>query len=84
MLPKEGAAREGGKGLWSKCGAAGPASTVGPAVGTPGLCHPSYPDVCIAPALPDLDYVDVTLRRFRVVGADPHRSDTDRDGIGSE
>ena len=46
-----------------------------------GNCDPSYPDVCIPPAPPDLDCGDVSYRRFRVVGADPHRFDGNRDGI---
>ncbi|WP_088889810.1 hypothetical protein [Leptolyngbya ohadii] len=47
-------------------------------------CDPSYPNVCIAPAPPDLDCGDVPHRNFRVVGSDPHRFDRDRDGIGCE
>jgi micrococcal nuclease len=60
-----------------------PAPTVGK-VPAPGNCDPSYPDVCIAPPPPDLDCPQVPFRRFRVVGADPHRFDADRDGIGCE
>jgi micrococcal nuclease len=47
-------------------------------------CHPSYPDVCIPPAPPDLDCPQIPYRRFRVVGADPHGFDGDHDGIGCE
>lgn len=47
-------------------------------------CDPSYPDVCIPPYPPDLDCGDIPFRRFRVVGADPHGFDRDRDGIGCE
>jgi uncharacterized protein YraI len=47
-------------------------------------CHPSYPGVCIPPAPPDLDCGDIPYRRFQVVGADPHRFDGDRDGVGCE
>jgi micrococcal nuclease len=47
-------------------------------------CDPSYPDVCIPPPPPDLDCKDIPYRRFRVVGADPHRFDGDHDGIGCE
>ncbi len=47
-------------------------------------CDPSYPDVCIPSPPPDLDCGDIPYRRFRVVGADPHRFDGDRDGIGCE
>jgi micrococcal nuclease len=50
----------------------------------PGNCDASYPDVCIAPPPPDLDCPQVPFRRFRVVGADPHRFDADRDGVGCE
>lgn len=49
-----------------------------------GNCHPSYPDVCIPPPPPDLDCGDISYRRFRVVGSDPHRFDGDNDGIGCE
>lgn len=47
-------------------------------------CDPSYPDVCIPPPPPDLDCPDIPHRRFRVVQPDPHRFDSDRDGIGCE
>jgi micrococcal nuclease len=48
------------------------------------VCDPSYPDVCVPPAPPDLDCVDLANRRFAVVGADPHGFDGDHDGIGCE
>jgi hypothetical protein len=47
-------------------------------------CDPSYPTVCIAPPPPDLDCPQIPYRNFRVVGADPHRFDSDNDGIGCE
>lgn len=47
-------------------------------------CDPSYPDVCIASPPPDLDCNEITHRRFRVVGTDPHGFDADQDGIGCE
>lgn len=47
-------------------------------------CHSSYPTVCIPPAPPDLNCGDIPHRRFKVIGADPHRFDGDRDGIGCE
>ena len=47
-------------------------------------CHPSYPTVCIPPLPPDLNCGDIPFRRFPVIGADPHRFDTDGDGIGCE
>lgn len=50
----------------------------------PANCHPSYPTVCIAYPLPDLDCPQIPFKRFQVVGSDPHRFDSDRDGIGCE
>ena len=47
-------------------------------------CDPSYPDVCIPPPPPDLDCGEISHRRFRVVGSDPHGFDRDGDGIGCE
>ena len=47
-------------------------------------CDPSYPGVCIPSPPPDLDCRDIEHRRFRVVGADPHRFDGDHDGVGCE
>lgn len=47
-------------------------------------CDKSYPDVCIAPYPPDLDCGDITFKKFRVIGSDPHRFDSDKDGIGCE
>lgn len=47
-------------------------------------CHPSYPDVCIPPPPPDLDCGDLDACDIRVIGADPHRLDRDRDGIACE
>jgi hypothetical protein len=63
-----------------------------PSTGSPGAtptkpaanCDPSYPAVCIPPPPPDLDCKDIPDRRFKVAGADPHRFDSDRDGIGCE
>lgn len=55
-----------------------------PSAVAPANCDPSYPTVCIPPPPPDLDCRDVPYRRFRVVGADPHRFDGDHDGIGCE
>ena len=49
-----------------------------------GRCDASYPDYCVPPPPPDLDCADVPRKGFRVVGADPHRFDGDRDGIGCE
>ncbi|MEZ4868789.1 MAG: SH3 domain-containing protein [Caldilineaceae bacterium] len=59
-----------------------PTPTPAPTVGS--NCDPSYPDVCIPSPPPDLDCGEIPYRRFRVVGADPHRFDGDHDGIGCE
>jgi len=78
-------ARAAGRGLW---GGACESFAVPPAtvVSAPpsGNCDPSYPDVCIPPYPPDLDCGDIPFRRFQVIGADPHRFDGDKDGIGCE
>ncbi len=75
------------------CGAANSEAASEPApVAAPALasessirCDPSYPDVCIPPFRPDLDYGDIPHRRFLVVGNDPHRFDgRDQDGVGCE
>jgi micrococcal nuclease len=58
-----------------------PASTPAPAAQN---CHPSYPTVCIPPPPPDLDCNQIPHRRFQVLPPDPHRFDSDRDGIGCE
>ncbi|TVU55431.1 MAG: calcium-binding protein [Arthrospira sp. PLM2.Bin9] len=47
-------------------------------------CDPSYPDICIPPYPPDLNCKDISDRKFRVTGSDPHKFDRDRDGIGCE
>lgn len=49
-----------------------------------GNCSPSYPDVCIPPAPPDLDCGDIPYKAFRVLPPDPHKFDRDKDGIGCE
>ncbi|MCX2727828.1 thermonuclease family protein [Thermomicrobium sp. 4228-Ro] len=71
-------------GLWSHCSTADvtPTSTAPPA--RDARCDPSYPDICVPPPPPDLDCRDIPYRRFRVQPPDPHRLDTDRDGIGCE
>jgi micrococcal nuclease len=89
FLAAERAARRAERGLWSPTTCAGDTSTpssttpVATAGGRPG-CDPSYPDVCIPPSPPDLDCADVSFRRFRVVGPDPHRFDMDHNGVGCE
>ena len=47
-------------------------------------CDPSYPDVCIPPYPPDLDCGEISFRRFKVIGSDPHGFDRDGDGVGCE
>lgn len=47
-------------------------------------CHPSYPDVCIPPAPPDLDCGDIPYTWFTVLPPDPHGFDRDHDGFGCE
>jgi len=76
----EAAGRRVRPSLWTCGAAAAPA----PAPSAGARCDPSYPDVCIPPPPPDLDCKDVPHKGFRVVGADPHRFDGDRDGIGCE
>lgn len=98
LLSAARSARAARLGLWGACRSArwnpylsastGPGSTPSPGPVVPVArstrCDPSYPDVCIAPAPPDLDCSDVPFRRFRVLPPDPHRFDGDRDGIGCE
>lgn len=50
----------------------------------PSKCHPSYPTVCIPPPPPDLNCDDIPYRNFTVLPPDPHRFDSDKDGIGCE
>lgn len=88
MTAAQRGAREGQKGLWSSCRAT-PTATSSPAAGGPaiaprGNCSPSYPTVCIPPSPPDLDCGQITFRRFQVLPPDPHRFDSDSDGIGCE
>lgn len=47
-------------------------------------CSPAYPTVCIPPPPPDLDCGDIPYRNFTVLPPDPHRFDSDDDGIGCE
>jgi micrococcal nuclease len=47
-------------------------------------CDPSYPDVCISSPPPDLDCGKILYQNFRVLPADPHGFDGDKDGIGCE
>ena len=90
-------ARAAGRGLWGagcvdQGAAAGggaapgavPAPAPAPAPSGGGRCDPSYPDVCIPPAPPDLDCGDVPHRRFTVLPPDPHGFDGNGDGVGCE
>jgi endonuclease YncB( thermonuclease family) len=50
-------------------------------------CDPNYDGGCVPPSPPDLDCADIRalgIAPVRVVGADPHRLDGDRDGWGCE
>ncbi len=85
-------ARDAGRGLWGEPpsgdgSAVDPGPTPQPA-GTPAAagddCDPSYPGVCIPLAPPDLDCGDIPFRRFDVLPPDPHRFDSDGDGVGCE
>ncbi|MDW8059364.1 MAG: thermonuclease family protein [Thermomicrobium sp.] len=75
-------ARRARAGLWSACSTPAATST-GQNSARPG-CDPSYPDICLPSPPPDLDCRDIPHRRFRVLPPDPHRLDSDRDGIGCE
>jgi micrococcal nuclease len=91
-------ARDAGRGLWSACDGdldlppptTGASSTAVPPTGAGrdggdgdrSACDPSYPEVCIPPAPPDLDCGDIAARDIRVEGDDPHRLDGDGDGRG--
>lgn len=74
-----------GVGLWGlRTPTAAPPPTTGAGTASPGPCDPSYPTVCISPPPPDLDCGDISHRRFAVRPPDPHRFDSDVDGIGCE
>lgn len=88
-------ARAAKRGLWSVCGGNAPPPQAKPRTQPKPQpksqpkkrsagCHPSYPDVCIPPAPPDLDCPDIPHEDFAVVGDDPHRFDGDHDGLGCE
>jgi hypothetical protein len=49
-----------------------------------GNCDPSYPDVCIAPAPPDLNCGDIPYKDVKVEGDDPHQLDREGDGVACE
>jgi hypothetical protein len=51
----------------------------------PSNCDANYPTICVRPfAQGDLDCSEISYRNFPVPGADPHRFDSDHDGIGCE
>jgi micrococcal nuclease len=84
------AAKREHAGLWGACATGQPQGFAAAAVSSKpqsqarGNCEPSYPDVCIPPAPPDLDCPDISYRRFKVLAPDPHHFDSDGDGIGCE
>jgi len=47
-------------------------------------CDPSYPDLCLPIAGPDVDCDDVDGRRFTVLAPDRHELDADHNGVGCE
>ncbi|MGH9049506.1 MAG: thermonuclease family protein [Acidimicrobiia bacterium] len=74
-------ARQARRGLWSAC------DDLEVPKATPrelGGCDASYPDMCVPSPPPDLDCRDISERRFRVEGGDPHHFDGDRNGLGCE
>lgn len=92
LLAAQAEARAAKRGLWGACPGTPVDSTQGADTGVSGPaaapravgCDASYPDFCIPPPPPDLDCADITQKRFRVVGTDPHGFDGDRDGVGCE
>jgi endonuclease YncB( thermonuclease family) len=83
-------AKKARRGVWGPpCNG----NTLKPQYGTPlppgrtgpsGRCDPNYTGACIPQPPPDLDCSDISARRFRVVGTDVHRFDSDGDGIACE
>lgn len=47
-------------------------------------CASAYPTICLPPPPPDLNCGDIPYRNFKVRSADPHKLDSDKDGIGCE
>ncbi|MBM3664618.1 MAG: thermonuclease family protein [Actinobacteria bacterium] len=70
--PQYGGGSSAGAGAGSAAGSAS------------GRCDPNYSGACIPSPPPDLDCSDITARRFRVVGTDVHRFDSDGDAIACE
>jgi micrococcal nuclease len=77
-------ARDAGRGLWGACPVTPAPTTPSAPPGAANPCDPAYPDVCIPPPPPDLDCGDVADRSFRVLAPDPHRFDSNGDGVGCE
>jgi hypothetical protein len=47
-------------------------------------CDPNYAGACVPPYPPDVNCADVGVNNFQRIGNDPHRLDTDNDGIACE
>ena len=94
LLSAAKAAKAARRGLWGAC----PGTILDPTrgrdategrhtaahLGAARRLRPVVSDVCIPSPPPDLDCKDVPHRRFKVVGADPHGFDGNRDGVGCE
>lgn len=77
--------RDGARYRWKATATTKAAVKSQPLAADPGRsCDASYPDLCIPPGSADLDCADVSARRFRVLPPDPHRFDSDGDGVGCE
>jgi micrococcal nuclease len=74
-------AKDAGIGWWETCANAFPRST---SPRRPFECDPAYPTICLPPAPPDLDCDGITERGFIALHPDPHRLDSDGDGIACE
>lgn len=61
-----------------------PETPVTPSPSLKNDCDPSYPDFCIPHSPPDLDCKDIPQKKFTVLPPDPHRFDSDKNGIGCE
>lgn len=81
LLAAQRNARAESAGLWGAC----PAEPPKPPGGASSQgCDPNYAGACIPPYPPDLDCSDISARRFRSTGSDPHGFDGDGDGIACE
>jgi len=98
FLAAQQEAQSAGRGLWGGCSKVPGSPTPVPGAPTPTPtptptpsptpprqgCDPAYPTVCIPSPPPDLDCTDIPYRGFTVRPPDPHRFDSDGDGIGCE